>query len=95
MSNESNDLNNTELVRLLSTNTEVEAAAIVGGLQQAGIKAVATGGYTAGFRAEAPGVVNVMVRETDVMRAQVVLADLQKEDPQFDWSKVDVGTPET
>ena len=45
----------------------------VAALEDAGISANAQGGLTAGFRAEAPGGVRVMVRRADVERAREVL----------------------
>lgn len=53
-----------------------------------------TGGYTAGFRAEAPGYVNVLVRQQDLVAAQRVLAELQQHGGDVDWSQVDVGDPQ-
>ncbi len=58
---------------LASFTNEVEAAVAVGALEDAGIHAMAVGGYTSGFRAEAPGEVRVVVALGDVARAQEVL----------------------
>ena len=59
--------------------TEFEAAAVVSALEAAGIKAMAVGGHTAGFRAEAPGDVAVVVQENEAEQAKVVLAEFRKE----------------
>jgi len=74
--------------------TEVEAAAIQGALAEDGIDAVITGGFTSGFKAEAPGNVAVHVREADVARARAILHKLRDDQAAIDWSQVDVGEPE-
>jgi hypothetical protein len=63
---------------LLSVRTEIEAAAIVTALAGHDIGAFAVGGYTAGFRAEAPGDVRVMVKHADLDRARQALAEIQQ-----------------
>ena len=80
--------------RLTRVTTEAEAAAIVTALETQGIQATATGGYTAGFRAEAPGYVTVLVRQQDLAAAQRVLAELRHHGGDVDWSQVDVGDPQ-
>jgi nitrogen regulatory protein PII-like uncharacterized protein len=67
---------------------------VVAALERAGVRAVATGGFTAEFRAEAPGQVKVMVAEDDLERARAILKDVQQEFENIDWSQVDVGEPE-
>ena len=62
--------NPNDLEVLTSVPSEVEAAAIVTVLSDRGIQATAAGGYTSGFKAEAPGTVNVLVKRTDVERAR-------------------------
>jgi hypothetical protein len=86
------DPNNPEI--LTSVLTEVEAAAIVGALAALSIRASTTGGYTAGFRAEAPGRVNVIVRYKDLDRAKQALTEIEQDQPDVDWSQVDVGEPD-
>jgi len=68
----------------------VEAAAIVTALAEHGIEAFAVGGYTSGFRAEAPGEVRVVVKHVDADRARQTLAEIGQEPGEVDWSKVDV-----
>jgi len=53
--------------------TKALAAIFVATLREEGIEAVTTGGMTAGFRAEAPGMVRVLVHEKDVVRARTLL----------------------
>jgi hypothetical protein len=86
------DPNNPE--RLISVPTDVEAAAIVAALASHGVEASATGGFTAGFRAEAPGEVQVIVRHADLQRAREILAQIEQVKEKIDWSQVDVGLPE-
>jgi hypothetical protein len=75
---------------LLSVCSDVEAAAIVTALAEHGIEAFAVGGYTSGFRAEAPGEVRVLVKHVDADRARQTLAEIGQEPGEVDWSKVDV-----
>jgi Putative prokaryotic signal transducing protein len=82
------------LSRLTSVRTEMEAGVIVGGLEARGIQAVMSGVYTANFRAEAPGWVEVLVAERDLPRAQQALDEVQSNVGGVDWSQVDVGEPE-
>ncbi len=87
-----NDPNNPEI--LIAVPSDIEAATIVAALAARGITASTTGGYTAGFRAEAPGDVNVIVRREDLDRAQQALVEIKKEKSEIDWSQVDVGEPD-
>lgn len=64
---------------VVSVPSEVEAAAIVSVLAEQGIAAKATGGLTAGFRAEAPGEVEVMVASDDLPRAAEILDEFHAE----------------
>jgi hypothetical protein len=79
---------------LTSVANEIEGAGIVTALAQYGIDASMVGGFTAGFNAEAPGCVQVLVRQSDLDQAQRALAELHQDDADVDWSKVDVGEPE-
>jgi hypothetical protein len=73
----------------------MEAGVIVAALEENGIKATLTGETTAGFRAEAPGWVQVLVAEEDLPRAHVILDEArQQRGNDVDWSTVDVGEPE-
>ena len=82
------------LVLLDSTPTEMEAGVVVAALEHEGIQATMTGTHTAGFRAEAPGWVKILVAEKDLARAQTILDQLRQENDEIDWSQVDVGEPE-
>jgi hypothetical protein len=81
-------------VLLTEVPTQVEATAIKTALTGFDVEATTTGGYTSGFQAEAPGWVRVLVRDSDLDRAKVALAEIKKEMADFDWSQVDVGQPE-
>ncbi len=88
------ELDSENQVTLLSVDSEFEANSIAHELAANSIKALVTGGYTAGFRAEAPGRVNVVVRQADLERAQLAILDWEKNRGQTDWSGVDIGEPE-
>ena len=60
-------------VQLATVLNEMFAAPIIGALAAEGIEAHAVGGFTAGFLAEAPGSVQIMVKYSDLDSAQVVL----------------------
>lgn len=84
----------TRLEVLAKTATEMEASMIVGALEAAGIRARAVGGYTASFRAEAPGEMRVLVRSEDLPRAKEVLRQWRQNESPVDWSQIDVGDEE-
>lgn len=86
--------NSSDLETLVTVSNEVEAAAIVGALQEKGVEAVATGGYISGFKAEAPGDVKVLVRHGEADQARRMLNQIRQEETDIDWSEVDVGEPE-
>ena len=67
--------------RLTSCANEIEAAAVIGALQDAGIDAQMVGGFTSGFRAEAPGDVEIVVRECDLDVAKKTLQKFQQAPP--------------
>jgi hypothetical protein len=82
------------IVRLTSVPTEREAAVLVAALETEGITSSMTGQATAGFRAEAPGWVQVLVFEDDLPAARQVLSSESEAGESVDWSQVDVGEPE-
>jgi pheromone shutdown protein TraB len=82
------------IVPLTSAPDEMEAGIIVAALEEHGIKATMSGVYTSGFRAEAPGQVQILIAERDLARAQEVLELAEEEQQEIDWSQVDVGDPE-
>ena len=84
----------SRLVVLARVATELEASAIVGELDARGIRGKAVGGYTASFRAEAPGDVAVVVAAADLGRAKQILNELRESPAEIDWSQVDVGDAE-
>jgi succinate dehydrogenase/fumarate reductase flavoprotein subunit len=88
------DIDSEKQVTLLSMDSEFEANSIANELAANSIKALVIGGYTAGFRAEAPGRVSVVVRQADLKRAQLAFLDWEKNRGQTDWSRVDIGDPE-
>ena len=82
------------VVKLTSVPTEREAALIVATLEERGIKSTMAGQTTAGFRAEAPGYVQVLVFENDLLRAREAIESIDAGDTDVDWSKIDVGRPD-
>ena len=54
---------------------ELSALLLVGDLEAEGIPATVLGGLTAQLRAEAPGLVSVLVRRGDLVRAEQLLAE--------------------
>ena len=83
-----------QLVILARFPQEVSAAPLLAELKANGIQASLTGGFTAGFIAEAPGDVQVRVLQSELPAAKKILATVQQQDFPIDWSKIDVGTPE-
>lgn len=78
MTNEPHDMDNTKLETVAERVMESAALILVSVLKDAGIRAIATGGFTAGFRAEAPGMVKVQTFEADAARARQVIAEIRK-----------------
>lgn len=67
------------VVVLTAVQTEAQGAMIVATLEAQGVQAQTTGALTSGFRAEAPGGVQVIVRYADLEQAQSVLQAIEKE----------------
>jgi hypothetical protein len=72
--------------KLLSVASEIEAAAMVNALAECGVEAFAAGGYTSGFKAEAPGDVKILVKHTDLDRARQALAEIRQQQGDIEWS---------
>ncbi|QDU34246.1 hypothetical protein KS4_23110 [Poriferisphaera corsica] len=79
-----------ETVILVQMETEIEAAMLVDALKDKGIEAMASGAIASGFRAEAPGYVNVLVHQSDVERAKAAAEAFSNEHFNIDWDNVDV-----
>ncbi|MEO1529733.1 MAG: DUF2007 domain-containing protein [Planctomycetota bacterium] len=84
MNERSRDLEDQKLVTVAERASESAATILVTVLKDEGIDAVATGGYTAGFRTEAPGMVRVQTLERDAERALQVLSELKVVDESVD-----------
>lgn len=82
---------NVKPVRLTRVYYESEAAILMTALEARGIRANSTGGFTSGFRAEAPGMVEVWVDSKDLEEAKQVLEGIKDEASEIDWSQVDTG----
>ncbi len=66
-----------EPVVLTAATTEAEAAMIVARLEQEGIDAKSAGQLTTGFPPQVSGLVEVLVRRADLVRAQQVLRQVK------------------
>ena len=64
-------------VVLASFANEADAAVAVAALEARGIQAHTTGALTSGFRAEAPGGVQVLVRRSELDRARDALGEMR------------------
>ena len=78
MKTESHEMDDAKLVTVAERDLESTALILVSVLKDAGIRAIATGGFTAGFRAEAPGVVKVQTFEVDAERARQVISEIRE-----------------
>lgn len=83
-----------EPVTLAFFPQELHAQMLADALRDEGIEAEVSGGVTGGFRAEAPGVVKVLVHASDVERAQKVFEAWEHQGESIDWDEVDVGKME-
>lgn len=73
------------MIVLTHTPTETLAALLVARLESEGIYAEMAGALTSAFRAEAPGQVQILVREEDADRARSLLAQWRRgDDPDRD-----------
>lgn len=79
------------LKKLTETPTEADAVLICDALAEHGVRAVYNGAMVAGFRAEAPGMVRVLVRADELDLAKRLLAEEGIDSASVDWSQVDVG----
>lgn len=59
---------------------EMEASLMVQFLEAHGITARAVGGFTSGFKAEAPGGVSVLVKSSDLEQAALALVEVGRGD---------------
>ena len=82
MSSNDNNLDSEKLVTIAERPDEMSASILISLLQEEGIRAVATGGFTSGFRAEAPGMVAVQTIESDAERAKQIIAEIKVEWPE-------------
>ena len=80
---------NENLVMVARRPSEAGAAVLVSVLGDAGIRAVATGGFTSGFKAEAPGWISVQTLESDADRARQILAELKAEPVEWPGDVID------
>ena len=91
MTQESHDMDAAKLETVAERSMESAALILVSVLKDAGIRAIATGGFTAGFRAEAPGMLKVQTLEADAERARQVIAEI-RELPEDAFASEDITT---
>ena len=72
------------LATVATVADEMKGQLIVNILNEHGITAAATGGFTSQFRAEAPGMVRVIVKQDNLSAAQAVLAQRVSLDAGFE-----------
>ena len=70
---------NENLEVLTTVLHEFEAEMIVGELERNGIRATSTGGFISNFKAEAPGNVRILVKQSDLEQAIELLDQIQDE----------------
>ncbi len=92
--NEGQDMHDDDTVVLVNASSEWEASFIAEALTERNINAQASGGLTAGFRAEAPGLARVIVPRAQLEQAKQRLAEIRRETTSIDWSQIDVGEAE-
>lgn len=74
---ENTDLTDASLVVVAERPNEPAAEILVAVLADAGIRAIAVGGFTAGFQAEAPGWVQVKTLKRDAAAARQVISEIK------------------
>lgn len=85
----------TNPVLLTEVPTEADAILLRDALAEHSVRAVYNGAAIAGFRAEAPAMVRVLVAAEDLERAKQLITDHGLDSgAEVDWSQVDVGDPE-
>ena len=78
-------------VTLCAFSEELYAQLLVDALSDQGITSKMSGGMTAGFRAEAPGMVKVLVNPSELEAARTFFAEWEHEGRSIDWDSVDLG----
>ena len=79
---------------LTTLSSELEATAIATNLDARNINVRVVGGFLSEFKAETPAGIQLIVARADLDRARAVLAELQSDSSEVDWSDVDVGEPD-
>lgn len=73
---------------------ELHAQLLMAALQDQGIDAMVSGGVTGGYRAEAPGMVRVLVHSGDIQAAKKIFDEWEHQGEAIDWDDVDLGEME-
>ena len=80
-----------ETVTLAFFPNELHAQMLANALKDEGIEAVVAGGISGGFRAEAPGMVKILVHTSDLKVAKAFFNEWEHQGEAIDWNEVDVG----
>lgn len=80
-----------EVATLAECLTESEAEMIAAAVRSEGIRVQVAGGTVAGYRAEVPAIVRVLVRPEDHARAAAIVDEARRSAAAVDWDRVDVG----
>lgn len=75
----------------MDVTNEIHATLIVNALAEEGIRAVTTGASTAGFRAEVPGEIHIIVHESNVEQARAIVDSIDAGGWRLDEDVDDVG----
>lgn len=82
-------------VLLTEVPTEADAILLRDALAEHGVRTVYNGAAIAGFRAEAPAMVRLLVASDELEQAKALIAEHGLDSgTEVDWSQVDVGKPE-
>ena len=81
----------TPLVVLATFPDEALAEMLAEALDSEGIEAMVEGGATGSFRAEAPGMVKVLIHSRNADNARAVFEEWEHQGEAIDWDAVDLG----
>ena len=81
----------TPLAVLATFPDEALAEMLAEALESEGIEAMVEGGATGSFRAEAPGMVKVLIHSRDADNARAVFEEWEHQGEAIDWDQVDLG----
>ena len=83
-----------ELVTLTKVANESEAKSLIGLFEDEGIAVFVNGGDDLSLFGDDVGDIQLIVKKADYQKAAELLAEIEAENSEIDWSQVDVGEPE-